>query len=40
MSRTYLNLAIAAGAEYLVSRDNDMLDLAQSPLGTENALGN
>jgi putative PIN family toxin of toxin-antitoxin system len=25
----YLNLAIAAGADYLVTRDNDMLDLMQ-----------
>jgi putative PIN family toxin of toxin-antitoxin system len=25
----YLNLAIAAGAEYLVSRDNDLLSLAE-----------
>ena len=26
----YINLAIAAGARYIVSRDNDLLDLAES----------
>lgn len=27
----YLDLALAAGAEYVVSRDNDLLDLMTSP---------
>jgi len=32
----YLNLAVAAGAKYIVSWDNDLLDLmAENPLGTE-----
>ena len=31
MMKPYLNLALAAAADYLVTRDKDMLDLMQDP---------